>query len=102
MEHMYLWGIMQSGQLLVLGPYEGERDREYLRRLNIIVANGVKPHIRWLSTIDQNVATSIIKHQVMGVEESLQLGTARARHDIDRSKINVNQSDTGGDTICGG
>lgn len=102
MDHMYLWGIMPNGKLLVLGPYEGERDREYLRRRNIIIANGVTPNIKWLGTIDQNVATSIIKHQVMGSQNSLQLGTARARHDIDRNKADVNQADTGGDTICGG
>lgn len=83
--YMYLWAILLNGKLLVLGPYEGERDREYIRRRNIVIREGANPGIRWLDTIDQNVATSIIKHQVMGSENSLQLGTARARHDIDKS-----------------
>lgn len=90
--YLYLWGIMANGKLLVLGPYEGERDREYIRRKNIMIRNGVTPNNRWLDTRDQGAATSIIKHDVMGSQNSLQLGTARARHDIDRGAAGANQN----------
>jgi len=102
MEHMYLYGIMPGGKLLVLGPYDGERDREYLRRRKIMITNGVTANIKWLGTIDKNVATSIIKRIVEGTQNNSKIETSRARHDIDGNKGNTNQTDIDEDIICGG
>lgn len=100
MEYMYLYGIMPGGKLLVLGPYDGERDREYLRRRKIMITNGVTPNIKWLGTIDKSVAMSMIKRIVEGTQNNSNIETARARHDIDRG--NTNQTDIDEDIISGG
>ncbi len=97
MEYLYLWGINPEGKLIVLGPYDGEQDKEYQQRRGILVRGGVQPNIKWLGTRDQNAATQMIKHGSMGVTGQLQTGINRAQHDI-KQTLKVNESTYGGDS----
>lgn len=81
MDYLYLWAIGPSG-LIVLGGYDGQRDRKYQLNKSILIRNGITPHDRWLGTKDNGAATQIIKHDEMGDTGQLSIGIGRAKHEI--------------------